>query len=247
MDVGYSAVYQSPYTPKPWTTKNLEGILEQWPHEIPAVFVSFDHPKIRKPLCQQIAEARMLFRQHRDHLRLLLIKPEKETQRTLKKAIASATADVEALGIFDIVGVTEKELGRTMLDRMSGIARLRLAMDEADVQTPLHIFGALDPLTVCLYYISGAEIFDGLSWLRYGYKDGLCVYTHNVGAIDYGLHFSDDDVRTRAFTNNYYHLQELRQQLLKLEATRDPERLEFHGATIAKAIDSMKTRFRRAF
>ena len=151
----------------------------------------------------------------------MLLKPETKTEKTLEETIKSAVANVAELESFDIVGVTEKELGQTMLDRMSQITMLRLAMNEAGVKTPLHIFGALDPLSVCLYYIAGAEIFDGLTWLRYGYHDGLCIYTHNLRVVKYGLYMPDDLVRSRTLTENYYALQSLQHRLLEFETTRN--------------------------
>ena len=156
-------------------------------------------------------------------------------------------ADAEELRSFDIVGVTEKELGRTMLDRMAQIAKLRLAMDEAGVKIPLHIFGALDPLSVCLYYISGAEIFDGLSWLRYGYMDGLCIYTHNLGVVKYGLHVPDALVRSRTLSGNCYALQSLQQSLLEFETTRNFDKFGSHAKLIENAYDSLNTRFKGRF
>ena len=215
-----------------------------WPQELPAAFVSFDHPQIRKPLKDQIAAATELFRQHRDHLHVFLVKPETSTQYTLGKAIRSAMARLEELGRFDVIGVTEKELGRTMLDRMSGIATLRLALDEAGISAPLHIFGALDPLTVCLYYVSGGEVFDGLSWLRYGYHNGVCVYAHNLGAMEYGLNVVDDDVRIRTVKNNIYVLQDLKHQLEKFAVTKDYSKLATHETLVSEAVDSLKTRFK---
>lgn len=246
-DCDYSSVIDPVSNPEPWTTDRLETVFDNWPGHIPAVFVSFDHPDERKPFAAQVADARKLFLKHRQHLKLLLLKPETKTQRTLRETINSAVSKVSELGSFDIIGVTEKELGRTMLDRMFQIAKLRRAMDEVGVQAPLHIFGALDPLSVCLYYISGAEIFDGLSWLRYGYKDGLCIYTHNLGVVDYGLHVRDDFVRSRAITDNYYTLQSLQQRLLEFEATRNFEKLEPHAQLLSNAYDSLKTKFKRRF
>ena len=249
MDCDYSSVIDPVSIPEPWTAENLESVFDNWPDHVPAVFVSFDHPDDRKPFVEQVAEARKLFRKHRQHLRLLLLKPETKDQTTLNKTISSAMANPEELGSFDIIGVTEKELGRTMLDRMAQITKLRLAMNEAKVEVPLHIFGALDPLSVCLYYISGAEIFDGLSWLRYGYKDGLCIYTHNLGVVGvgYGLHVHDDSVRSRALADNYYTLQSLKQSLLDFETTHNFDKLEPHAKVLSNAYDSLKTRFRGRF
>ena len=151
-DRDYSSVIDPLPHPEQWSTTNLESVYDNWPDQVPAVFVSFDHPDDRKPFADQAADARRLFRSRRQHLTLLLLKPETKAQTTLKETINSAVANAAELGSFDIVGVTEKELGRTMLDRMAQITRLRLAMDEAGTKTPLHIFGALDPLSVCLYY-----------------------------------------------------------------------------------------------
>ena len=225
----------------------LESVLDEWPDHMPAIFVSFDHPDERKPFADQVSDARSLFRTRRQHLTLLLLKPETKRQATLDKTIKSAVADAAELGSFDVIGVTEKELGRSMLDRMTQIAKLRLAMDEARVTSPLHVFGALDPLTVCLYFIAGAEIFDGLTWLRYAYNDGVCIYTHNLGAMKYDLSLSEDNLQSRILTENYYTLQALQQRLKEFEETCDFEKLRPHEDLLKNAYDSLKTRFRRRF
>ena len=243
-DRDYSSVIDPLPQPETWATEHLESVFDNWPDQIPAVFVSFDNPDDRKPFAKQVADARKLFRNHHQHLTLLLLKPETKAQTTLNETIKSAMAYATELGSFDIVGVTEKELGKTMLDRMAQITSLRRAMDEADVTIPLHIFGALDPLSVCLYYIAGAEIFDGLTWLRYAYNDGLCIYTHNLGVVKYGLHVSDDRVRLRTLSENYYALQEIRQHLLEFEMTRDFGKLEPHATLLSNAYDSLRTKLK---
>ena len=174
-----------------------------------------------------------------------MLKPETETQMTLKEVLKAAIADAGELGSFDIIGVTEKELGRSMLDRMAQIATLRRSMDEAEVTAPLHVFGALDPLSVCLYYISGAEIFDGLTWLRYGYEDGRCIYTHNLGVLKYGIDVRDDLVKSRALAENCYHLQDLQRRLREFEDTKNFDKLTPHAKLLSDAFDSLKTRLKR--
>ena len=130
------------------------------------------------------------------------------------------------------------------MDRMVNVARLRAALDAEDVNIPVHVFGALDPLSVCLYFIAGAEIFDGLTWIRYAYHAGRCIYTHNHGALAYGLHLSDDLVKSRAIAENYYCLQELQQKLREFHSTRSFDKLEPHGKFLANALDSLDTRLK---
>ena len=246
-DIEYSSAINPLPNPEPWVIKNLESVIENWPEHIPAVFVNFDHHNYRKPFTDQVADAQRLFQKCRQHLKILLLKPETKTQTTLNKTISSAIVNIEDLGSFDIIGVTEKELGQSMLDRMCQITKLRLAMDEANVKAPLHIFGSLDPLSVCLYYIAGAEIFDGLTWLRYAYKDGICIYTNNLGIIQYGLHIKDDHLRLRTLIENYYYLQSLQQRLLEFEKTRSFDKLKPHADLLSNAYDSLKTKLNRRF
>jgi hypothetical protein len=141
--------------------------------------VSFDKPTERKELQQQIDEAKRLFARYPHQLNTLLIKPETEDQRYVQ--IKNVLAKVDDLNSFDIIGMTEDELGNSVLKRMVNIASVRLAMDDAGITTPIHVYGSLDPLTSVLYFLSGAEIFDGLTWLRFGYADGSACYRANYG------------------------------------------------------------------
>ncbi len=161
-DRDYSDVVDSLPAPNQWDIDKLSTVLDAWPNEVPAVFVSFDEEEERKPFAQQVKDARELFK-NRLHLNLILLKPETRDQKTLSETIKVAMASAERLGGFDIIGVTEKELGNRMIDRMSQISNLRLSLDAAGVKSPIHVFGALDPLSVCLYFVAGAEIFDGLT------------------------------------------------------------------------------------
>lgn len=77
---------------------------------------------------------------------------------------------------YDVIGVTEKELGNSVIDRLIELARLRKKLDEVEVTAPIQVFGGLDPLYTPLYFAAGAEIFDGLGWLRYAYRDGIAIH-----------------------------------------------------------------------
>ena len=242
-DRDYSSVIDPLPCPESWDLGKWQSVVSSWPEEVPMVAVSYDHHEERVPFAEQVASARKRFRSCHSHLHSILLKPETKSQTTLAKVLPRARAEAADLGKFDIIGVTEKELGRSMLDRMEQIAQLRLALNDAQVGAPIHVFGALDPLSICLYFISGAEIFDGLTWIRYGYDDGRCVYLHNFGMTRYGLHTKDNSVKARALADNCYFLQELQLRLREFEQTGKFAKLKPHADLLRNAYDKLSTRF----
>ncbi len=240
-DYDYSSAIVGEPSDKPWELSMYEDVLSKWPETFPAVFVNFDHPDYRKPLKEQISEARDLFRSHKNQLHLFLLKPETKDQATLREVLKKVHVDIGELALFDIVGVTEKELGSSMLERMKELGNLRLSMDRAGIRAPIHVFGALDPVTVFLYFIAGAEIFDGLTWIRYAYNIGQCVYIHNHGALNYGLHTRDNQVKLRTMTDNIYELERLERAMREYITTGDYSKFSPHADFVKKAIDSLST------
>jgi hypothetical protein len=63
-----------------------------------------------------------------------LLKPETTDQKYLTQAIKAVTDGPHLLAPFSFIGVTEKELGSSTLDRMHGVARLRMALDLAGIR-----------------------------------------------------------------------------------------------------------------
>ncbi|MGO9118864.1 MAG: hypothetical protein ACLQPD_14800 [Desulfomonilaceae bacterium] len=106
-------------------------------------------------------------------------------------------------------GVTEKELGKNILDRCVNLAKLRVCMDRENVNIPIHIWGGLDPVMTPLYFFSGAEIFDGVSWLRYAYHNGLAIYRDSYGILNLGVETSLDHARGLVLNSNIVFLQRL--------------------------------------
>jgi hypothetical protein len=227
---------------KKWSEIDLRSVLASWPKEIPAVFVSYDNPQERFPIDEQISRARDLFRAHgAGQFNCLLLKEEKASQTTLREAINSAIAHADQLRSFDIIGVTEKGLASSPIERMLAIARLRRGLDEVDCTAPIHVFGSLDPLSICLYTLAGAEIFDGLTWLRYAFADGRCVYPHSHATLQYGLHHNDTNLGMRVIRENYHYLINLQANLREFVATKEFRHLP-HREFMEDAFSRLKTR-----
>ena len=168
--------YEDAREAQPWHYEDFEAVVESLDSEMSAVLVNWDaeHPSRGQPSYEeQIARAQEFFEKHSRFRSDFLLKPERMSKWHHFDKLVPHAARLKA---FDIVGVTEKELGDTITDRLVALAYLRRAMDEARVHRPIHVFGGLDPLYTPLYFAAGAEVFDGLSWLRYSYSDGLAVY-----------------------------------------------------------------------
>lgn len=120
------------------------------------------------------------------------------------------------LGFFSVVGVTEHELGDTLLKRVIAVMELRDRLVHAGhAKMPIHIFGALDPLYVPLYFAAGADIFDGLTWLRYAYWHGLAVHVEQAPLLNKQAHLRDDVRRWTVAASNLTQLGLLRTNLMR--------------------------------
>ncbi len=60
-DFDLSTIYHDASKPKIWNIKLLGKILNSWPHDIPTVAVSFDHPRIKKSIREQIESSKLFF------------------------------------------------------------------------------------------------------------------------------------------------------------------------------------------
>jgi hypothetical protein len=147
------------------------------------VVPNFDWGTRGDSLTAQISDARALKRRHGHMLHSFILKPWSHST-TIVDPRKLSPSDIADLGGFDIIGVTEKELGTDLIDRLRRISQLRLALNQNHIAAPIHVWGGLDPLLTPLYFFAGAEIFDGVSWLRYAYVDGLAVNREAAPVLD---------------------------------------------------------------
>jgi hypothetical protein len=202
-----------PHQIKPgYESEEYAAVLERYTSledPLPLVVANFDYGSRRKPLHEQIEEARALFHRFPRCTTNFIIKPWTKSGEVVDPRNLSPTALADLRG-FDIIGVTEKELGRNVFDRLKGIAALRKGLDEAENTAPIHVWGGLDPIMTPLFFFAGAQIFDGVSWLRYAFKNGVAMNRecHSVLNEDMGitasrtLNRADASVKNRRFLDN---------------------------------------------
>lgn len=200
---------------KEWTRELHKEVISGWKSNIPTVLISYDNPQEPPmPISKQIDYANELFKNKDDFIKEFLVKPEPGKYKIDSELIIK---NLSSLSSFDIIGFTEKELGYNLIDRMINIAKIRLALDKNQIDSYIHVFGSLDPVTTPLYYFSGAEIFDGLSWLRFLYNDGDAYYIDSKGQKKFSIHKSLKSIWSISISNNYDYLSQLKLDLGKFQ------------------------------
>lgn len=173
---------RSPTSALPFSPEQFEALADRLPKDRDMLVVSYDRPdEGRGGYGAQLAAAQEFFAA-RPHFRSdFLLKPPAGDRFVEPDKVVPFAADLQA---FDVVGVTEKDLGDTLLDRLVALARLREVLDQHGCHDrPIHVFGGLDPVMTTLYFMAGAEIFDGLSWLRYAYHGDMAVHPETLAVM----------------------------------------------------------------
>jgi hypothetical protein len=192
---------------------------------------------------RQIKQAQAFFASYPGAMSVFLLKPVSGSPSSKHRYydIGKLTPHAERLAAFDVIGVTEKELGKSVLDRAATVARLRDLLDAKEVDAPIHIFGGLDPLYSPLYFAAGAEIFDGLTWLRYAFIDGVAVHRDSLPILYRRLDM-DSELRTlTAQTNNLDVMQDLARQMKRFVRTKDWKLFGERAAVLEDAYLGMES------
>lgn len=229
--------------PQPWKIEMHLDVLKEWPKDIPTVLISFDHPLERKSTEEQIEDAKVLFNEFHETDNIskeILIKPE--TMERKRIHLNDITKNLESLSTFDILGFTEKELGKSIFDRMTTIAKIRVEMDRLEIRKPIHIFGSLDTVTTPLYYFSGADIFDGLAWLRFVFHEGETLYIDSFGPKLHGIQTNLDMLYMTTIALNYNYMLRLKMNLEKFQSTGKFDHFENNSDFFNDAFENLKVK-----
>lgn len=235
-DAELSDLGDKEHHPKVWTKEMHEEVIAGWYPTVPSVLISYDHPKERVSIADQIERGHAMAPGRKEFLRELLLKPETELQTLLP--ITEVIKHVHRFADFDIIGVTEKEIGKSLVDRMKNIAQLRRALERVGLETPIHVFGSLDTISTPMYFLAGADIFDGLTWLRFAFHEGLTIYKHNFGALKLGVTTKAHVIDARCWNQNYYYMTDLELEMRRFLAANDFDAFKYHGPLFRTALQS---------
>ncbi len=236
-----SEFYYLKSKPKKWNIKLYSEVLNFWPHNIPTIAICYDYNKEGMSINEQISSARNFFKGNPYFLSDILLKPENKELGIIE--VDSLINQINSLKDFDIIGFTEKEIGDSLLDRMTNIAKIRIAMGKANMNKPIHIFGSLDPISAPLYFVSGADIFDSLTWIRFSYFKGMAIYKNNYAVLKQYLEYKTDRLIYQCYVDNINSLESLQMQMKKYISTDGNfEVFELNNKPIERAYQALKSK-----
>jgi hypothetical protein len=173
----------------------------------PFVIANFDWETKNHSFEHQIRDARAIFSKHPYWASNFILKPHTTYGSVIEPD--DVVPIIEELRGINVIGITEKELGKSLIDRLKRLAKLRLELNRRNIKAPIHVWGGLDPLITPLYFFAGADIFDGVSWLRYTYHDGVAVNRESYPVLVESLTLTNDQSIAFAINDNLRALQGL--------------------------------------
>lgn len=222
---GYEAYASSELSsPRSWDVEKYRTVIENLGLATAYLLVTFDYNIRENPYERQVAEASALCEAYPRYDWDFLVKPEGPGRREINAD--AVVKRVDSLDPFAAIGFVEDELGNSIWARAKNIRRIRESLGEQGLEIPIHVFGCLDPLRIPIYVLSGADIFDGLEWIRWAFTEEGLVRFSSLAAGDGDLDLPDDERGTRAVLNNIKMLTALEVSLRKLLRSRDISDLE---------------------
>jgi hypothetical protein len=232
VDIELSEIYNKEYIPKLWSFETFkEQILKLEPLTNIAL-VNYDNAIEKYSLEVQVERANDLFYSFPKYAKVFLYKPTRPNEDKLD--IDLLCSKIEKMACSSIIGVTEKELGSSILERCKNIIRIRESMEKIGLQIPIHIFGCLDPLNIIAYFVCGADIFDGLSWLRFSFIDGVGCYINSYAITSGNWSLNDQRLKAIVYGNNLKELTLLMNRMRHFSKTYDWESFELSARHVAE-------------
>lgn len=214
-----------------WTRDMYRAFLPRIPATSNALLVSFDH---YGPVQEQLERAHTDFALAPSAARDFLLKPRARDFRIDATDVVTAGTSLDHV---DVLGVTEKELGDSLLERCSTLHRLRDALSATGRDLPIHVFGAITPGPVLAYFMCGADIFDGLNWLRYQYGPQGLGYVQDAALVEGDPSRPDAQVVVDAARANIRFLHRLQDSMARFTRGHDLEVIAAQFPVARRAYD----------
>ena len=211
--------HDAPSTGIKWTKEQYRDTLKNIGGTGNAVVVNFDEVG---NLENQILNAREDFSLVPHAASDFLVKPADESEWV---NLPKLGLHVDRLAEVNVIGITAREAGDSLLTRCSSIVMLRDMLNEAGLGTPIHIFGAINPYEVFAYFFCGADAFDGLNWLRCLFSERGSIPIGESAMENFQWSLTDSELQMEAWTKNLRFLYQLQDGMQRYGISGDLESL----------------------
>lgn len=216
--------------PKSWSSQRHLNVLQALEPLSEIVVISYDE-KENGPTQDQVKCAKELFEQFPDYASDFLLKPELKQKFIIPELIKPY---LQTLSEFSILGVTEKELGPNLWKRCHNLIEIRSILTACGNEIPIHVFGCLDPPTCILYLMCGANIFDGLPWLKFAFRNGIGTYMAQICILDHRINIPDEEITIMYQVKNLKMLIDLQVSMGHFAKTLDVEAFQNYEEWLPK-------------
>ena len=120
---------------------------------------------------------------------------------------------------FEVIGITAREIANSFLARCRSLVMLRDILDNFGLDIPIHIFGAITPYEVLAYFFSGADVFDGLNWLRLSYRKDKLISMEQAAFETMEWDQYDSDLWLDEWAHNLAYLYEMQETMREFAET----------------------------
>ena len=220
----------APVAPVSWTRIQYHKTVSSLGDIGNMILVNFDHSN---SIEKQIESASEDFSHVWNAASDFLVKPESQSELVNLARLSKYSL---SLSQFNIIGVTARESGDSFLKRCSSIVMLRDLMNNAGLNLPIHVFGAITPLEVLTYFFCGADIFDGLNWLRLGFRDHASIPIEEAVVENMKWNLTDFDLLDGEWTHNLQFLYQLQEALRLYTISGDLGSLSVDFPIACKAV-----------
>jgi hypothetical protein len=222
----------------PWSRELHKDVLNNLQDLSQLVIISYDDWNNYQSTLSQIETAKSLFENYPSFASNFLYKPEVSESQFIN--VNSLLEHAHHLNSFSLLGITEKELGSSIIERCRNLLKIRFYLQEQSIDIPIHILGCLDPALIISYFLCGADIFDGLAWLRYAFVDGLTMYESTAALMQSDWDYSESDLNQLYSIKNLQTLSHLSQSMHKFCETKNIEEFSTLRKVMPQVINLVK-------
>jgi hypothetical protein len=193
-----------------WTRDQHSATINSMVPFTQIAIVNYDEPG---PLSEQADSAAEFFKKYPQYATDFLCRPL--TTSSPYMDVASITKNVDLFRGFEVFGVTEQELGPSLIEKCKRLLELRQCLNSQGLEIPIHVFGCFEPMTIVLMSILGGDIFDGLTWARYDMREEMLMAPGLIPFFDQKWSINDSTIR-RASASQY--LNQMTELMIRLRS-----------------------------